>query len=207
MRKFVAVVTAAVILAGCASSGGKSAGSAVLPSQITGDGAGAPARAAATAGYTELYVPMSVGVAYIMPTSEKLKDTVGFDVGYTWRKDYNWDIEFTAMYSRYTAEFWAGGETMIQALPVMATVRYSTLMYSGATWYTGLGVGCSFNDPGDMEDSLAGRVVVGMTQPVKDEFLVGAEVSYYYSKASLKWLPGDMDLSSLQVKLDFIYNF
>ena len=206
MSRLVAVVMAASMLLGCASSGGKSALSTVLPSQITGDGAGAPARAVASAGYTELYVPVSVGVAYIMPTSDKLKDTFGFDIGYTWRKDYNWDVEFTAMYSRYT---WDNGVTKSQAFPVMATARYSTLMYSGATWYMGLGVGFSFNDPVDMEDSLAGRVVVGMTQPIpsQEQFMVGAEVSYYYSKASLKWLPGDMDLSSLQVKLDFIYSF
>jgi len=204
MSRLVAVVLAASMLLGCASSGGKSAVSSVLPSQIAGGDAGAPARAAASAGYTELYVPVSVGVVYIMPASETLKDTVGFDIGYTWRKDYNWDIEFTAMYSRYT---WDNGVTKSQAFPVMATARYSTLLYSGATWYTGLGVGYSLNDPTDMEGSLAGRVVVGITQPIKNELLVGAEASYYYSKASLKWLPGDMDLSSLQVKLNFIYNF
>jgi hypothetical protein len=204
MSRLVAVVMAVSMLLGCASSGGKTAVSPVLPSRTAGGDAGTPARAAASAGYTELYVPVSVGVAYIMPTSEKLKDTVGFDIGYTWRKDANWDIEFTAMYSRYT---WDNGETKSQAFPVMATARYTTPMYSGAAWYTGLGVGYSFNDPVDMEGSLAGKVVVGITQPLKNEILVGAEVSYYYSKASLKWLPGDMDLSSLQVKLDFIYNF
>jgi len=204
MKKFAVLVLCSMAAAGCGSS---SAVTAAFPpaALCSASPAGQAPAAAAGAGFTELYVPVSVGVSYVLPFDDLLTDAVGVDIAYTWRKDYHWDVEVSAGYVRYV---WENGATKTQTFPVMAVVRYSNLMLSGASWYTGAGVGYSLNDPVDLENSLAAKVTAGIVQPMNsDRVLAGLEVSYYYSKADRKWGGDTLDLSSLQARLSFIYNF
>ncbi|MBN1808474.1 MAG: hypothetical protein JW909_05360 [Planctomycetes bacterium] len=205
MKNLFVVGILGALLCGCSVGGpGLSAAAAPLSDALV-CADGTPSGALAAAQSTELYRPVSVGLIYAMPMDDLLTDAVGIDVGITWRWDFSWDVEFTAGYIRYE---WENGVTMSQTFPVMATVRYTELLMSGASWYMGVGVGYSLNDPTDMENSIAGKVTLGAVQPVQTErMLVGVEAAYYYSKADRKWGGGELDLSGLQARIAFTYNF
>jgi outer membrane protein W len=208
-KKVIGWLAAAALVVGCAPSEPARTGVPAMSLRQTASASAAEAAwAVPNAGYTEMWFPVSVGVSYVMALSDSLQDTVGYDISCAWRINNEWDVVLSAAYQRFE---WDNGITRSQIFPVMVMTRYSQLMYSGAAWYVGLGVGYSLNDPTDMKNSLAGAVVAGMTQPMDERSLVGLEVGYYTSKAEMKpdmkWLAEEADLSSMQARISFIYNF
>lgn len=187
MRGIAVVALVGVLLAGCGAELGQVPGSCSEALCSTGP----------------MFYPVGASVSYVMPLGA-FENTVAFEGNYVHFLNQNWDLVFSAGAMRYT---WDGSPaTKADIIPLVVSARYRKDMLSGASWYTGFGLGYSINDPTDMDSSFVARLALGMEQPVGQRTMMGLECAYTYSRADARWgTIATHDLSNIAVKLNLVY--